>query len=481
MSSTEIDKFIDNLEFNAKDKAVVRGAAERAEIIHSDEKRESGEPYFNHLFETVKILTSLGMGPKTLSAGFLHDSLENNKITREEIKNEFGEDILFLVDGVTKLSTLKYTGLKRHVESLRKFFMATSKDPRIIIIKLADRLHNMETLGHLPEAKQKRIALETMEIYAPLAHRLGIGKIKGRLEDLAFFYLDSANFKETREKLGKKAGENTERLDKILRSVKKALANEGITDIKTDYRVKHTYSLYKKLRKNDMDIDKIYDISSLRIIVKDTLTCYQVLGIIHSKWQPLPMKIKDYIAFPKPNGYRSLHTTVFTGDGGFVEIQIRTEEMHNEAEYGLASHISYKEGKSARSKNEDYKVEWLRKLAESQKDISRSDEFLKSLRNDFFDQRIFVFTPKGDVIELPAEASPLDFAYAIHSDIGDHTFAVKVNSKMVSLDSKLLSGDVVEIQTRKGSKPSRRWLEFAKTTFAKKKIRASLIRGYKNK
>jgi GTP pyrophosphokinase len=413
------------------------------------------------------------MGPTVIVAGLLHDSIEDGKLSAELIRKDFGEEVLRLVEGVTKLGTVKYQGVKRHVESLRKFFLATAKDPRVLIIKLADRLHNMRTLEHLQEEKRRRIALETMEIYAPLAHRLGIGELKGQLEDLSFKYLEPAKYIEVKEILKTKSKENINRLEDSLKSLKKLLAKENITDIKTDYRIKHIYSLYKKLQKREMDIGRIYDLSSLRVIVSDIPTCYQVLGIVHGKWRPLPKRIKDYIAFPKKNGYRSLHTTVFAGDGGMIEIQIRTEEMHREAEYGIASHVNYKYSDGKKT-TQDEALLWLQKMAESQAEIKHPEEFLATLKTDFLDQNIFVFTPKGDVIELPPGATPIDFAYSIHSDIGQHIFAAKINGKIASLDKPLHEGDIVEIITKKNSTPSRKWLEYAKTNFAKKKIRAQL-------
>jgi GTP diphosphokinase / guanosine-3',5'-bis(diphosphate) 3'-diphosphatase len=471
MELKELTTYLDDA--TPEEKNLIEKAVKIAEEAHRGQTRESGMPYFEHLFKTAKFLASLKMSPSVIAAGLLHDSIEDGKLTSEELKKEFGNEIFSLVEGVTKLGSVKYRGIKRHVESLRKFFLATAKDPRILIIKLADRLHNMQTLEFLTEEKQKRVALETMEIYAPLAHRLGMGAIKGELEDLAFQYLEPEKYAQTKEILKTKSIETKERLEEILKSLKKLLAKEGVIHMRTDYRMKHTYSLYKKLLKHDMDIEKIYDISSLRVIVKDIPTCYLVLGIVHSKWRPLPKRIKDYIAFPKSNGYRSLHTTVFTGDGGIVEIQIRTEEMHNEAEYGLASHVNYKESGGTR-KSKDEALEWLRQLAERQSEIKRPDEFLQSLQTDFLDQRLFVFTPKGDVIDLPLGSTPIDFAYAIHSDIGNHTFGAKINGKLVPLSTVLSPGDIIEIQTKKTSTPSRKWIEYAKTAFARKKIRGYL-------
>jgi GTP diphosphokinase / guanosine-3',5'-bis(diphosphate) 3'-diphosphatase len=491
--------------------ALIEKAYNFAEKAHKGHARYSGEPFFNHLFETAKILATLGMGPKSISAGLLHDSIEDTETTAEILKSEFGEEILCMVEGVTKLGTLKYRGLKRHVESLRKLFVAIAKDIRVIIIKLSDRLHNMRTLEHVPAHKQKRIAEETLEIYAPLAYRLGMRQVNRELEDLAFPYVYPEQYEQTKELLRQKNKESLKHLEKAHKNLKKSLAKEGLSDFKTDLRIKGLYSLYRKLERKGMDIDKIYDISALRVIVPTITDCYKALGIIHMLWRPLPGRIKDYIAFPKPNGYQSIHTTVLTGDGVIIELQIRTNEMHQNAEYGIASHIGYKQGigdrrafmaniswigqllsyrywfqnsrsdetapeqHSPRSTNiEKNTPEWIRELAISQADVSDPKEFLDHLRADFFEHRVFVFTPNGDVVDLPLTASPIDFAFAIHSDIGSHMAGAKVNGKMATLDTHLNNGDIVEIITKDSAKPSIKWIEFAKTGLAKRKIRSAL-------
>jgi GTP diphosphokinase / guanosine-3',5'-bis(diphosphate) 3'-diphosphatase len=491
-----------------KDEDLIVQAYDFAEMAHKGHERSSGEPYFIHLYETATTLAELGMGPKSVVAGLLHDSIEDVGITEEELEKKFGSEIVCLVRGVTKLGTLKYRGVKRHAESLRKLFVATSEDIRVLIIKLADRLHNMKTLEYRPKEKQKRIALETLEIYVPVADRLGMGRLKGELEDLAFPYVYQKDHEKVSKLRKQKSKENLKRIEKISKSVKKALAQNDITNIKTDYRVKRLYSLYRKLKKKDWDIDEIHDISALRIVVPTISDCYKVLGIIHSIWRPLPGKIKDYIAFPKPNGYQSIHTTIFTGDGGFAEIQIRTEEMHREAEYGIASHVSYKSDNETKMNNKEsvswirnffpgilnrrknrklahtkksfqhYAVptvpEWIKQIADAHKDVRGSEKFIKDLKTDFFSFRVFTFTPKGDVIDLPIDSSPIDFAYAIHSDIGDHLSGAKVNGKLVSLDSKLQNGDIVEIITKKSSRPTQKWLDFVKTTMAQRHIKSVL-------
>ncbi len=504
----------------AEDAALVEKALKFATEAHKDQKRFSGEPYINHPVATAKALAELGMGPKVVAAGLLHDTLEDAGIKPEIFEKEFGKEILFLVEGVTKLGRLKYRGAERHRESLRKLLVATGQDARVLIIKLMDRLHNMQTLQHVPEAKRKRIALETLEIYAAIAHRLGMGVIRRELEDLAFEYASPEEYEKTKQLLTERSTEKLERLEKMTRTLRKELAENGITEFRSDYRIKGLYSLWRKLERKEGDLDKIYDIAALRIIVKDVADCYRVLGIVNNLWQPLPNKIKDYIAFPKPNGYQSLHTTVFSGYGGIVEVQIRTEEMHREAEFGITAHVIYKEGEAqtpatrsggTRSSSFDWikslmpgfarrnakregaakpiqevrgdsltakrarygsivGPEWLQELGEEEDD----PDFETTLRTDIFSQRVFVFTPTGDVVDLPVRATPIDFAYAIHSDIGDHIFGAKVNNKLVQLDTVLHNGDIVEIQTKKNASPKSKWLDIAKTTLAKRHIRAAL-------
>lgn len=461
-----------------EDWAIIEKACTLAEKAHAGQKRFTGDPYVKHPFETAKNLAIFGMDRDTIVAGLLHDALEDGNITAEVIEKEFGKEVLFLVQGVTKLGKLKYQGVERHVESLRKMFIATAEDMRVLIIKLADRLHNIKTLyGHEKKDKQRRIALETLEIYAPLANRLGMGKLKGELEDEAFPYVYPEDYKRVKDLLKERRGENEKYLEKFHRSLQKELASQGMKNIHTDYRTKRLYSLYKKLNRKNNDIEKIYDITSLRIIVPTVEDCYKVLGIIHGAWRPLPGRIKDYIALPKPNGYQSIHTTVFTGDGGIVEIQIRTEDMHKGAKYGIASHLAYKGelGKpikkgGALKKN----VLWIDQLIECQKNVSETGEFLENLKVDFFRDRVFVFTPKGDVIDLPEESTPVDFAYAVHSDVGNHMSGVKINGKMVGIDTKLKNGDIVEVLTKKGSHPTPKWLESSKTTLAKRNIRGAI-------
>lgn len=440
---------------------LLKRAYDFAEKSHEGHKRNSGEPYFNHLFGTAKNIAKLGMGVEAVVAGLLHDSIEDTGVTPETIEKEFGKEILFLVEGVTKLGTIKYHGTTRYNESLRKLFVAMSQDIRVLIIKLCDRLHNMQTLVHVPPEKQLRIAKETLEIYAPLAYRLGIKTLQRELEDLSFAYVYPKEYEEIKKILKKKKVEVEEHLDKFQKSLKKELAKNGITDFKMDFRVKSLYSLYKKLQKYKWDVEAIYDISALRVTVKEIADCYRILGIVHGTWRPLPGRIKDYIASPKLNGYRSIHTTIFSGDGGIIEVQIRTEEMHKEAELGVASHISYKEGKRVATG-------WIKDLVDYQSEAG--DEFLEHAKKDFFQERIFVFTPIGDVMDLPKDSSVIDFAYAIHSDIGDHMSGAKVNGKFVAITTTLNNGDRVEIETKKNAKPGAKWLEYCKTTMARRRI-----------
>lgn len=442
------------------DKALVQKAYDFAKKAHEGHERRSGDPYFNHLFQTAKNIAELGMGATTIAAGFLHDSIEDTSVTAQEIEKEFGKEILFLVEGVTKLGKLKYQGRERYNESLRKLFIAMSQDIRVLIIKLCDRLHNIETLEHVKKEKQLRIAKETLEIYAPLAYRLGIKKLQRSLEDNAFKYVYPTDYDDIKKLLKKKHEEIERRLDEFQKKLRKQLVENGVTDFIIDYRVKSLYSLYKKIQKYKGDVESIYDISAIRVTVKELSDCYKVLGIVHGAWRPLPERIKDYIATPKLNGYRSIHTTIFTGDGAIIEVQIRTEKMHQEAEYGVASHMSYKEGKKG--------ADWLNKLSEYHK-IDAND-FVESVKTDFFDERIFVFTPLGDVIDLPKGSCVIDFGYAVHTDIGDHISGAKVNGKFVAITSELHMGDRIEIETKKNAKPTTKWIEHCKTSIARRKI-----------
>ncbi len=509
----QVKEILDLMGTSSKeDVALVEKAYSFAQEAHKEHKRLSDEPYFVHLFETAKGLAGLGMSPKVIAAGFLHDSIEDVGVMPDTIEKEFGKEVLFLVEGVTKLGKFKYQGRERHRESLRKLLVATGQDARVLIIKLMDRLHNMRTLEHVPQMKRERIALETIEIYAAIAHRLGMGVVRKELEDLAFKYAYPEEFKKATEFLSEKSKETEVRLEVMIRALKKELAKDGITNFETDSRVKGLWSLWQKLKRKGGDIGKVYDIAAIRIVVETPADCYRVLGIVNNLWQPLPNKIKDYIAFPKPNGYKSLHTTVFAGDGGIVEIQIRTREMHEAAQFGIAAHVHYKDNKGAAPARRANSFEWIKSLMPgfvrasnkkqkpgsgehkqarygatavpewlSQLDEAEDDpDFETTLRSDLFTHHVFVFTPKGDAIDLPAHSSPIDFAYAVHTDIGDHIFGAKVNGKMVSLDTELHNGDIVQIETRKSSKPSEKWLAMAKTSMARRHIR-NVLEQQKNK
>lgn len=458
-----------------EDKILIEKAFDFAKKSHEGQLRKSGEPYFNHVFATAKNLADLGMKTKTIVAGLLHDVIEDTNVTEEEIRKEFGEEILSLVNGVTKLGTVRYKGVERKVENLRRFFVSMAEDLRVLTIKLADRLHNIETLKHIRPDKQKRIALETLEIYAPLADRLSMGRLKGRLEDAAFEYAYPKEFQEVKKLLLEKKDAKEKYLIEVKDKLTEKIKEAHIKNFKIDYRQKHLYSLWRKLQKYNMDIGKIYDIIAMRVMVDSVADCYYVLGIIHGEWTPVPNRIKDYIAMPKSNGYQSLHTTIFTGTGGIVEIQIRTHEMHENAENGIAAHFIYKE-KGHDKKIDPKQLEWVTQLNELNKedDDEKPEKFLEKIRMNFFKDRVFVFTPKGDVIDLPEEASVIDFAYAIHTDVGNHAQSAKVNGKNVALNTKLKTHDIVEVQVNKNTNPSSKWLDFAKTSLARREINAYL-------
>ncbi|MBP9782637.1 MAG: bifunctional (p)ppGpp synthetase/guanosine-3',5'-bis(diphosphate) 3'-pyrophosphohydrolase [Candidatus Pacebacteria bacterium] len=454
------------------DKALIVRACEFAQKAHEGQLRKSGEPYYNHVFATGVNLATLKMDADTIAAGIMHDVLEDTAVTEEEMVKEFGEHITKLVNGVTKLGKLRYSGVERHVESLRKFFVAMADDIRVVVIKLCDRLHNIQTLQYVDNEKQRRIALETIELHARLADRLGMGRLKAELEDAAFPYVYPEDYKQTVELFKSLRPISDEQLEKVSSKLGEELSVFDVHIERIDSRIKHLYSLWQKLKKYKMDQNKIYDVIALRIIVPTIAECYQALGVIHGLYKPVPGRFKDYIAVPKPNGYRSLHTTIFSGDGTTLEIQIRTKDMHQEAEYGIASHLSYKEvGKNMSEQEIKKKVGWTKDLLEWQKDVEHHQEFMKNLKTDFFEKRVFVLTPKGDVIDLPEGSTPIDFAYAVHSKIGDHIAGSKVNGKLAPLDTTLRNRDVVEIEVKESATPKRKWIDMARTTMAKRKIR----------
>lgn len=456
-----------------EDRILIATAYTFAEKKHHGQLRKSGDPYFTHVVEVAKNCASFGMDTSTIIAALLHDTLEDTETTEEEVKELFGEEVLFLVKGVTKLGKLKYQGRERHVESLRKFFVAIAEDIRVLIIKLADRLHNVSTLEHVRPDKRVRIAIETIEVHAALAGRLGMGKLKGLLEDYAFPYAFPKEYERTRAFFDERAPEAQKTVANAHAELEKTLTEFDMKNLDVESRVKHLYSLYCKIaryEKHKKNIDQIYDVVAVRVLTDSVADCYQVLGLVHMLWKPLPGRIKDYIALPKPNGYQSLHTTVITPTG-IVELQIRTREMHHESEMGVAAHFAYKEKSQSNNPQHKKKFNWLDELKELQVVVKNPSHFLEQLRIDFFKNRIFVFTPKGDVIDLPEHASPIDFAYAVHSDVGDHVSSARINGKMTSLGHELTNGDIVEVMTNKNSHPSSKWLDYAKTSMARKRIR----------
>jgi GTP pyrophosphokinase len=449
--------------------AWLRGAYELADAAHDGQKRASGEHYIEHPIAVARILAEMEMDRATIAAALLHDVVEDTVVTSEEVAARFGPEVAQLVDGVTKLTQIPYQSKEdAQVENLRKMFMAMAKDIRVIIVKLADRLHNMRTLGHVPPEKQQRIARETIEIYAPIAHRLGIWKIKWDLEDLCLRYLDPETYREISDRVAKKRGERESAVTSVVDLLRAQFEKLGIPADVTG-RPKHFYSIYTKLKKG-RDFSTIYDLTAVRVIVDSVKDCYGTLGVVHSIWKPIPGRFKDYIAMPKPNMYQSLHTTVVGPGGDPLEIQIRTLEMHRTSEYGIAAHWRYKDGGKATDPFE-HKLTWLRSLLEWQNETSDSRSFMENLKLDLFENQVFIFSPKGDVFSLPAAATPLDFAYQVHTDVGNHCVGAKVNGKIVPLDYQLKNGDICEVLLNKSSRPSLDWLSIVRTSGAKHKIK----------
>lgn len=450
----------------------LKAAYDFSAAAHEGQKRQTGEPYFIHPCAVVNILVDLGFDDvSTLVAAFLHDVLEDTPVTSDELEQKFGKEVLELVEGVTKLDKIKFVSAEdEQAENLRKMFFAMAKDYRVIIIKLADRLHNMRTLDALKPEKQIKIATQSLKIYAPLAGRLGLSFVKCELEDLAMRYLYPDDYYELVEFIKTKSKERQQFIEKICDELKAKLQELGIEG-EVNGRQKHLYGIYKKMLKQGKNIEQIYDISAVRVIVNEVQDCYTVLGAIHTMWMPLPGRFKDYIAMPKPNGYQSLHTTVITKFKETFEIQIRTYEMHRIAEYGIAAHWKYKEGKTGATKIDD-QINWLREVMDTQRESSDSREFLENIEGNVFTDEVYVFTPKGKVLNLPVGSTTVDFAYAIHSAVGNKCIGAKVNGKIVPLNTVLNTGDIVEIlTTNSGKGPSRDWIKFVKTASARTKIR----------
>lgn len=470
--------------FLPEEATLIKHAYELAQKAHAGQKRKSGDPYFTHSFEAALKLAEWGLDTPTIAAGLLHDVAEDTPITLEQIEKEFGKEIAFLISGVTKLGKLKYRGAKNGndraeylTENLRKMILAISEDLRVVFIKLADRLHNMKTLSALPHTKQRRVALESLDIYAPLAYRLGMQNLAGELEDLAFPYLHPQEYKWLTEKIKEHYDERLKYLERVKPLILIALKKNNIFPEKVDCRAKRISSLYRKLLRFDMNLEQIYDLVAFRIIVNSVENCYGALGIIHQLWPPLPGRIKDYIALPKPNGYRSLHTTVFCLDKKPVEFQIRTNLMHEEAENGIAAHWAYNQIKSAKGKTsfaDTKELRWVQQLKVWQNEFTDSKEFIRSLKIDFFKDRVFAITPTGEVVDLPMGATPVDFAYHIHTEIGNQCTGAKINGRIMPLDYQIQSGDVIEILTQKSKRPSESWLNFAKTANARRRIKSSV-------
>ena len=475
MHDKELQELIEKIKGYAPnaDIDLVKKAYYLGKKAHECQFRKSGEPYFIHPLAVANILADMELDIETIAAGILHDVVEDTDYTYEDIEKEFSQEIANLVDGVTKLGQIKYQSKEEtQAENLRKMFMAMAKDIRVILIKLADRLHNMRTLKFMPPEKAKSKAKETLEIYGGIANRLGISKIKWELEDLALRYIDPDGYYELVEKVAKKRSQREEYIKKVL-----SILDEKLKAVNIPYNVygrpKHFYSIYSKMKNKDKGFEEIYDLTAVRIIVDNVKDCYAVLGMVHTLWKPIPGRFKDYIAMPKPNMYQSLHTTVIGPDGEPVEIQIRTKEMHQIAEYGIAAHWKYKEGKTQDTRqNVEEKLQWLRQMMEWEKDLKDPQEFLDALKDDVFSSQVYVFTPRGDVIELPAGATPIDFAYRVHTNVGNKCVGAKIDGRIVPIDYKLQNGNIVEILTSSNSNgPSRDWINIVKTPNAKSRIR----------
>ena len=468
----ELEQLINQLDeyMEDADLSLVREAYEYSKDAHEGQYRISGEPFVEHPLGVALILARLELDIISIAAALLHDVVEDTEITSDDIEEKFGSEIALIVDGVTKLTRMNFNSKEEHqAESLRKMFLAMAEDIRVVLIKLADRLHNMRTLSYMKREKQIEKAQETQDIYAPLAHRLGMSRLKWELEDLSFRYLQPEVYYEISRKVAANRKTREKEIQKAINLLDEKFSEQGI-DAEIYGRPKHLYSIYQKMKRKEIDFAEVYDLTAIRILVDSVRECYEVLGMVHEIWKPIPGRFKDYIAMPKSNMYQSLHTTVMGPSGDPLEVQIRTPEMHRTAEYGIAAHWRYKEGKA---KDEDFeeKLSWLRQILEWQKDLQEPHEFMENLKIDLFEDEVLVFTPKGDVISLPSEGTPVDFAYNIHTEVGHNCVGAKVNGKIVPLEYQLDNGDIVEVLTSEGTGPSRDWLEFVKTSKARSKIK----------
>ena len=453
------------------DVGVIRKAWEFCVQHHSGQLRASGEPYVLHPLEVAQVLAEMKLDSTAIAAGLLHDAVEDTPVTTEDITEQFGEQVAHIVEGVTKIDKIQFANREdRQAENVRKMLLAMVSDVRVVLIKMADRLHNMRTLQHLPPDRQESIARETLDIYAPLAHRLGMGKVRGELEDLAFRYVDPFGYEQVKSAVDAARDEDEQFLNSV-----ESLLNERLRDnnihARVEWRIKRLYSIYQKLQKQKVTVDQVYDLLAVRVITSTVQDCYAAFGLIHSIWRPVPGRIKDFIAMPRPNLYQSLHTTVMGEGGHQFEVQIRTEEMHRIAEEGIAAHWKYKAAGSPTSARDEQRLAWVRQLVEWQREMSDPNEFLSTLKIDLYPEEVYTFTPKGKVVVLPKDATPIDFAYSIHTEVGNTCVGAKVNGRMAQLRTKLHNGDIVEVVTQNGHTPSRDWLTFAKSSRARNKIK----------
>ena len=454
-----------------EDVSLIRKAWEFCVKHHEGQMRASGEPYIIHPLEVAEVLAEMKMDATSIAAGLLHDSVEDTPATNDEIAEEFGDQVAHIVEGVTKIDKIQFANREdRQAENVRKMLLAMVSDVRVVLIKLADRLHNMRTLQHLQPDRQEAIARETQDIYAPLAHRLGMGKVRGELEDLAFRYTDPVGYEKVSMAVEARRVEGEQFLRNVEETLVEQLRENGV-EARVEWRIKRLYSIYQKIERSKVSFDQVYDLLAVRVITQDVAACYAVFGLIHTLWRPVPGRIKDFIAIPRANRYQSLHTTVMGEGGHQFEVQIRTEEMHRIAEEGIAAHWKYKAGEGAVTARDEERLNWIRQLVEWQKEMTDPNEFLSSLKMDLYPDEVYTFTPKGEVVVVPADGTPIDFAYTIHTEVGNTCVGAKVNSRMVPLRTKLRTGDIVEIVTQKDHKPSRDWLTFVKSPRARNKIK----------